>query len=309
LIAACSPEVENSTITAGPALSRTRVNPETEAALLAQLDATNQALAARGVGYRAALADYLTPTGSGELGSTVITRSLGNKRLPHDFVPFDSRRADWSGTGADDDITFAIDQTGDAVPPSTAVEPITAAQTTAAIRSAMATWDNLTCTTLPLVETSAGTTDLGVFAFEVTGGARGSETIVADIQHAGWRDVNFAGGILGVTITYIFLNDDGSETDIDGNGLPDVAFREIYYDPSWIWRVNGGDIDVETVAVHEVGHGLSQAHFGTIFERSDGTVDASPRAVMNALYQEPLRVLLGTDDAGHCGNWGNWPNS
>jgi hypothetical protein len=63
------------------------------------------------------------------------------------------------------------------------------------------------------------------------------------------------------------------------------------------------------VAVHEFGHGLSQGHFGNIFIRSDGTVDASPRAVMNALYTSPFRVLTGTDKGGHCGIWDTWPSN
>jgi hypothetical protein len=64
---------------------------------------------------------------------------------------------------------------------------------------------------------------------------------------------------------------------------------------------------VETVALHEAGHGLSQAHFGTVFQKNDGSIHASPRAVMNAFYLAPQRSLLGTDNAGHCSNWGNWP--
>ena len=69
------------------------------------------------------------------------------------------------------------------------------------------------------------------------------------------------------------------------------------------------DIDVEAVALHEAGHGLSQGHFGNIFFMNDGSVKASPQAVMNAFYFGPLRALLGTDEAGHCSDWAYWPNN
>ena len=90
-----------------------------------------------------------------------------------------------------------------------------------------------------------------------------------------------------------------------------MAFREIYYDPSpWTWADDGvANIDVETVALHEAGHGLSQAHFGTVRLKNDGSLMASPRAVMNALYAGPFRSLAGTDNGGHCGNWAQWPNN
>jgi hypothetical protein len=278
-------------------------NAASGAFLSAALDQVNATLGARGAGYRAAMAEYITRGDSNEAGSVIVARTLGNKRLSADFVPFDPRRV-WSGApGAGDDITFAIDETGDAVPPFGGV---TGAQTTAAIRAAMATWENISCSTLPLTELPSLGVDIGFVAF--LNGLGGSAAIVADVQHAGWLDINFAGGILGVTFTFIFVNPDGSPTDIDNNRLADAAFREIYYDPSFNWAVDGvANIDVQTVALHEAGHGLSQNHFGTVFIRNDGGVAASPRAVMNALYLAPLRTLLGTDGAGHCANWANWP--
>ena len=99
-------------------------------------------------------------------------------------------------------------------------------------------------------------------------------------------------------------------TDIDNNGRADTAFREIYYDPSFSWADDGtSDIDVETVALHELGHGLSQAHFGKVFVDKKGNVKFAPKAVMNAVYVGPQPLLLGTDGAGHCANWASWPNN
>lgn len=65
-------------------------------------------------------------------------------------------------------------------------------------------------------------------------------------------------------------------------------------------------LDVETVALHEAGHGLSQAHFGSVFLKNDGTLKAAPRAITNALYAGVLRTLEGTDNGGHCSNWANF---
>lgn len=272
--------------------------------LATYMDALNAQLEAEGASYRAAIAEYVTVPDSGIAGNTVVSRFVGNKRLDADFVPFDARRSSFSGpvSGPADDVTFAVDQTIDAVPP---LGGLTEPQTTSAITAAMATWDDVRCSTLPLTLNPSFGLDIGVVAY--LNGLGGSPFILADVQHAGWRDINFAGSILGVTFTFVFITPTGEPTDIDNNGLADVALREIYYDPSFTWRTNGGNVDVESVVLHESGHGLSQEHFGTVGLKNDGTVYAAPRAVMNALYTSPLRVLLGTDIGGHCGNWEAWP--
>ncbi len=270
------------------------------ASILDLMDHINTGLELQGADYRVEMAEYLTsPAGGDEAGATLLARDLGNKRLSADFVPFDPRRT-WSGSATgSDDITYAIDQTGDAVPPFGGA---TAAATTAAIQAAMGTWSGVPCSNLAIDQVADFGLDLGVVAY--LNGLGGSPFVVADVMHAGWRDIDFAGGVLGVTFTFVFTS--GSvPTDIDANGRDDVAFREIYYDPSWLWQV-GSDIDVETVALHESGHGLSQAHFGNIFAKK-GVLTASPRAVMNAIYGGVLHDLTGTDRGGHCGNWANWP--
>ena len=145
------------------------------------------------------------------------------------------------------------------------------------------------------------------------GAALGLPFSGADIFHAGWL---FLGpNVLGVTITFVFI--DVSQlpnivfTDIDGNGKLDTAFREIYYADGFTWFDDGvSNIDVETVALHEAGHGLSQAHFGKLFSTDkNGKFHFAPQAVMNAGYTGPQRSLLGTDNGGHCSIWGSWPNN
>ncbi|MGH7659142.1 MAG: hypothetical protein ACREL6_12985, partial [Gemmatimonadales bacterium] len=229
-----------------------------EANLSSIMDDMNAELASAGADYRAVTAEYVT--GSGEAaGATVISKDVGNKHLAFDFVPNDPRREPWSGpsAGPGDDITYAIDQTGDAVP---FFGGLSGAQTTAAIESAMGTWEGTNCSNLPLTRNPDFGFDIGVVAF--LNGLGGSPFVFADLQHAGWRDINFAAGILGVTFTFRFIDGAGNSTDIDNNGVFDAAFREIYYDPSFAWSNDGSAIDVETVALHEAGHGLSQAHFG-----------------------------------------------
>jgi hypothetical protein len=79
-----------------------------------------------------------------------------------------------------------------------------------------------------------------------------------------------------------------------------------------LWADDGdpiSGIDVQSVAVHEIGHSLSQAHFGKVFYKKNGDIKASPRAVMNALYTSPFKELTGTDKGGHCSIWGEWPNN
>src|SRR5690606_5946021 len=236
------------------------------------MDATNTALATAGAGYRVAVAEYITTAADGfhEAGAQIIAWDLGNQRLPADFVPGDPRRT-WNG--ADGGITFAIDHTADASPPS----GLPAAAATAAIQRAMATVGRLTCSSLALEQDDDSGLDIGVTAFQFSGGLVGSPFIIADVQHAGWRDLEFTGGTLAVTFTFVSIDPaDDTETDVDGNDKADVAFCETYYDPRWPWDIDA-DIDVESIALHEAGHGLRQAHFGNIMIKNDGSVKAALR--------------------------------
>ena len=145
---------------------------------------------------------------------------------------------------------------------------------------------------------------------------------VFDNLHAGFLDREFFdfiepnGGdyILAITLTFYFTTDTGEPTDIDGNKKIDTAFREIYYNDNFQWSTDPGygtgEKDVETVALHEAGHGLSQNHFGDIFidAGKKGKVHAAPRAVMNAVYFGVQRELKGTDEGGHCSIWASWSN-
>jgi hypothetical protein len=290
----------NDNAAGGMMMSVTDAEESAPTDLAALMDNMNAQLAAEGAPYIVGWAEYITEASGNAAGGTVFAKDVGNKRLVGDFVPGDTRRS-WSSPDAIH-LTYAIDQTGDAVPP---FGGLTGAQTDAAIVRAMGTWDALTCSDLGLVRNTT-TADIGYIARLNNLG--GSFAVAGDVQHAGFRDINFAGNILGVTFTLIFT-DAGVPTDINGDGQADVAFREIYYDPSWNWRDNGvANIDLQSVSVHESGHGLSQAHFGTIQQNPAGKLVIAPHAVMNAAYTAPFRDLQGSDVGGHCGNWAAWPN-
>ncbi len=171
----------------------------------------------------------------------------------------------------------------------------------------MNTWDAQKCSDIALSQNPDFGQDIGIVAY--LNGLGGSLNIFADIQHAGWRDIDFSGGIIASTFTFAFIDTAGNFTDIDNNGKSDTYFREIYYDPSFVWGSgDANSFDVETVALHEAGHALSQGHFGTVSFKK-GVLSAKPRAVMNAIYSGSLRDLKGTDNGGHCSNWAQWPNN
>ncbi|HEU0184045.1 MAG TPA: hypothetical protein VFS27_01945 [Blastocatellia bacterium] len=273
--------------------------PSTGEQLMALMGAVNAQLAGRNANIRVNSAAYLTRDDSKEPGQTVFFNDRA-KQLDEQFVPFDPRR----GGGAD--ITYRVDQT------EGAVDGLTVAQTTAAIDRAMTTWNNVNCSTLPITKLpDLPGVDIGAIESLLIG--QPAELIrFADIIHAGW----LPGGILppdviGVTFSIIFVDEQEQPTDIDNNGKIDIAFREILYNDAFIWTVGpiNSDIDVETVALHESGHGLSQGHFGKAFlTNPNGKIHFAPLAVMNATYSGIRLEIKQTDNGGHCSIWGSWPN-
>lgn len=277
--------------------------------IYAMADSLNAELAAAGKNYRVAMAETITDLDSNEAGQTIIFRDLGNRQLAFDFVPGDTRRA-WRAPGTG--ISFAVDNvnlTAD-LPGATELDQI---------RAAMATWENVNCSTLPLVDFGNTGVDLGVVQRQL--GFGGIPAVAADLQHVGFLPANFflqlgSSNILAVTFTFRFIDGAGNSTDIDNNGSFDAAFREIYYNDGFTWEDDANDVpgdgrfDLQTVSLHEVGHGLSQAHFGTgRIHAQTGRIQLSPQAVMNAGYIYGQRSLLGTDNGGHCSNWASWPNN
>lgn len=275
----------------------------TDDAIALMMDDVNAKLISSDKNYVLGVVEYITPDGAEEAGRTVYFRNLGNKQLGSHWVPGDPNR------GGGTNISWATDQADNSA-------DVSLATSTAAIERAMQTWQDVQCSTIPLESVSDEGYDLGYVQYLF--GMGGVPGWLADLTHAGWLPRAFfdaiggpTGGdrILGVTFTFIWTDDiTGAPTDMDNNGKNDVAFREIYYNDNFVWN-DGSTYDIETVALHEAGHGLSQGHFGSAFRTVNGKLHFSPRAVMNAAYSGVQTKIAETDNGGHCSIWGSWPNN
>ena len=253
-------------------------------------------------------AEYVTSGEDGEVGNIIFFNNRGNKNLAADFVANSQYNI---FTDQTNDISYYIDE-------SRPSDDLNVGTSTQAIERSMSTWNDITCSELgifkrpfnPGVKTGvmAGILGYGDPVHPIFGW-------VSDIVHAGWMPLEFfdaisggrGGNIIATTFTFIVIID-GVRSDDDNNRKNDVWFREIYYNDDRDWADGGGHIDVETVALHESGHGLSQGHFGKAF-LNEGGVHFSPRAVMNASYSGFQTSIEKTDEAGHCSNWASWPEN
>lgn len=269
------------------------------------LNELNVKLKQKGKKVRIALAEWITNANSGEVGQTVFASDIGNKQLYAHWVPGDPNRDNRTN------ITWIKDQV-DGSANGVLLEDVNLA-----INEAMQTWHNVVCSEIPLSEVQdSSEIDLGLV--QLLAGFGGSDSVYADITHGGWLPGSFFdifapdGGnfILGITLTFIWVDDStGTPVDMDNNGKFDVAFREIYYNNNFEWGINTHEfVDVESIVLHETGHGLSQAHFGKLFGTyANLKLHFAPLAVMNAVYIFPLQELTGSDNAGHCSIWSSWP--
>jgi len=313
LVAACN---EDPTPTSQPSpapvafAKRKTINTGGSAAVL--LNQANLVFAARGLKYRVDHVEWVTRDDADQAGQIVFANDRGNEQLPFQFVPNDPRRGE--GT----EITYLVDQSDGATHTGT---PLTNAQTEAAIDREMNTWETTTtCSNFPINKVQDSGADPDLIDGIVFDDPSLIGTPFADITHAGWYPAEFFDAlapdgstfIVASTFTFFFTDDDGNPTDINHDGKIDAAFRETYYNDAFEWGIdtdNSPAIDVETVALHESGHGLSQDHFGKIFATlANLRLHFAPDAVMNAVISTQKHSLLGSDMAGHCSIWGNWPN-
>lgn len=261
-----------------------------------QVAAINQQLLAYGIQLEKM--EYLSIDGA---GNTVFFNDRGNKQLGSQFVPNDPRNLTDGGS-----IFYLIDGTQLTTTSGFNIQDPTI--------EVMNTWDEVTCSDgLNLPFGGISSEDIGFVSnfFFGFGGSNGFFPGV--IVHAGILPKAFfdavapdgGDGILGVTFTLSYIED------INQDGIGDVAIKEIYYNDNFNWQdrveTNQG-IDFETVALHEVGHALCQAHFGKLSRTdSNNKFHFSPRALMNAGYTGVNRVVEKTDNAGHCSIWDAWP--
>lgn len=281
----------------------------------ATMEKINAALTRKGKDYRVGVVEFYTAGESDEQGRTVFFSAVGNKQLGHHFIAGDERRSTTT------DITFIVDLAEGAT--ASGLAPAT---TDAAINRGMQTWQDVNCSEIQIEDLGSFNFDFGVFQLLL--GSGGTPFVFADITHAGFLPASFfdavfgpggSASVLAFTITFVFIDPDQLPdivfTDLDNNRKLDTAFREIYYNDAFNWVIDQNipgfpDFDVETVALHEAGHGFSQAHFGKAFlTNSNGKLHFSPRAVMNAAYSGIQQEIKKTDNAGHCSIWAKWPNT
>jgi len=212
-----------------------------------------------------------------------------------------------------DNITYLVDQSDGAT-----TSGLTSAQTEAAIDRALATWNNQEdcLRQVDIVKRPDPGADPDIIDFLFGVGGLGFP-FYADIVDAGWYPralfdaIGGPGGgdgILAFSVSFVFTDDDGNPTDVNGDNFLDVSLNEVYYNdhfgtPGGIrsgnpWVIDSGfpGIDVETIALHENGHSLDLRHFGP-----------PPVAVMNPVYAGIKHEPLPVDHAGMCTVWSSWP--
>jgi hypothetical protein len=300
LIAACAGEPEPTAPSDVPAFALSSEATATSAAL----DEVNLRLAAEGRPFRVVQAALSLAPGAPPSRASVVFSNDRELRLPFRFVLGDPRR-ETSGNQLRHYFYSPFGSVNTFGGPANG-EP--------QVDASFGTWESLACFNTDLVKKPFdGTFPSFIFP--------GGDPLGADINTIGFLppavfDLVLGPGastqVLGVTFPFIWVDGNGDPTDIDGDGNADTAFAEIWYNNGFTWTLTGlGGVDVQTVALHENGHGLGLGHFGRVHAtfpppQEFGVLHVSPRAVMNAFILSTLRELLGSDKAGVCGIYASW---
>jgi hypothetical protein len=277
------------------------------------LDGVNAKLASDGSNMRVAYAEYVTGGPTADAAGQIVFANDRQKRLTAQWVPFLGNPI----RDRDDTVNHAIFLPFASTSDGIDGEP--------EIDASFDTWENVTCSKLDIVKHPGLPANVFPSAILPPGllGLVGfvNNFFLADINTIGFLPGSIfdlvlgpgsANNVLGVTFTFIWVDDNGDPTDIDGNGFDDVAIKEVWYNDAFEWTNAGNDpvaYDIQTVAFHENGHALGLGHFGKVFGTlSNLRLHIAPRAAMNAFIFDALREPLGTDNAAYCGLYASWPN-
>jgi hypothetical protein len=282
-----------------PASRPTAQSGSEEPPILARIKQINRQLAASGLNIAVEQIEFFT------FGSA--RPSFRIHQQPFRWVANDPRRL------ADgDNITYLVDQSD-----GKTSSGLTSAQTEFAIDRAMDTWQAQNpLSNVDLVKPGDTGEDPDIYD-SFFGFGKFGNPFLADIVNAGWLPRAFfeeAGGpgggrgILAFSVTFIFTEDDGTPTDINGDNYLDSALNEVYYNDTfgkkgtdrianpWGIDILLPGIDVQTVALHENGHSLGLGHFGP-----------PPDAVMNPVYAGIRHDPYAIDLTGMNAIWSSWP--
>jgi len=280
----------------------------------------NAKLEAMGSKLRLSHAEFsVSREGSFDTVRTVFFKNTGNKQLGHHWA------ADENLAGFPSTSIFYVTDTVDGAANDGMGGSIDANVTTSQIDAGMAAWDAIGCATLPIVNGGAVPLDLGLVEDLVGGFGSSGLTLVGGVTHGGWLPWEFfeiiggpggGNGILGVTFTFIWTDDDGNPLDSNSDGKIDTALREIYMNNNFAWEIGNaqgtGVFDIVAVMNHEQGHALSQGHFGSIIRNGAGKLVWTPKDGDNVMLaaissNQLFEGFQGSDIGGHCSIWADWP--